>query len=392
MEARAMEAQAMEAQAMEARAMKAQAMEARAMEAKTIVLCNLIAYVYDYKPSLDFITKKNRQDGLEHHRLIKYRNNYLIVLKAVNAYGYELQYASQRLKNDFRIVKEAVLNDPCSIQFASTTLRDNYELGLIAVQENGLALTYLSKCLQDNANIVSSAVKSRPEVLQSLSEPWRSNLDVLHIALSTNGVLIQYVGTTHPFYYDLLVIAIKQNSRALDFVSREYKEDHFLVSLVLKNRGYLSNNYISSNLRETVFQAVTTNPEAFILIKGIFKIDYEIVQEAVRQDGNMLEYLTREYKKDQFLVLLAFKNLGYLLSGYTSSDLRETVLQAVTNNYKAFILIKEIFKNDYEIVLQAVWQDGYMLQYASDKLQSNEFIKMIAKKANDEIFRYYNRY
>lgn len=99
--------------------------------------------------------------------------------------------------------------------------------------------------------------------------------------------------------------------------------------------------------------------------------DKEIMIEAVKQNGNLLELASSELKKDKEVVLEAIKKDGTSLQ-YAEPELRK----------------------DKEIVLEAIKNDGMSLQYADQELRANkEFVMQVFKQRqqqngnkNDEIY------
>ena len=99
-------------------------------------------------------------------------DNEEIVKILVSSTGYYLENASERLKNDYNIVKAAITNDygdahGDAIEYASENLRDNEELVTLAIlnepswyKEDGLSvLEFASERLKNNRKIAITAIK-----------------------------------------------------------------------------------------------------------------------------------------------------------------------------------------------------------------------------------------
>ena len=80
--------------------------------------------------------------------------------------------------------------------------------------------------------------------------------------------------------------------------------------------------------------------------------------EIVKKDGYQLEKLSK-FQKDPEIVLEAVKQVGYALQ-YATNDLRD----------------------NFQIVFEAVKQNGYSLEYASDNLKKNEILILEAMSQN----------
>jgi len=71
--------------------------------------------------------------------------------------GQALQFASDRLKNDFDTVKLAVSNTGEALEFASPELKNNFDIVKLAVTRNPNALQFASPELQQNTELVALA-------------------------------------------------------------------------------------------------------------------------------------------------------------------------------------------------------------------------------------------
>jgi uncharacterized membrane protein YqjE len=88
--------------------------------------------------------------------------------------------------------------------------------------------------------------------------------------------------------------------------------------------------------------------------------------------------------QDKKIVLEAVKENGLLLE-FTSSDLKkdkEIVTEAVKRNGFSFEHASENLKNDKEFVLQIVQINGFSVRYASEELRNNKEIVLEAVKQN----------
>ena len=93
--------------------------------------------------------------------------------------------------------------------------------------------------------------------------------------------------------------------------------------------------------------------------------DKEIVLEAVKQDGYILQYLGKEFRGDRQIVLEAVKRHGMALQ-FASTELRR----------------------DSEIVLEAVKEDGLALKFASKEITNAREIVLTSIRQNPEAFEF----
>ncbi len=118
--------------------------------------------------------------------------------------------------------------------------------------------------------------------------------------------------------------------------------------------------------------------------------DREIMLEAVKKTGAVLQYASPELKNDKDIVLAAVKQNGWALQ-YASDALkadRDVVLEAVKQDGRALEFASDVLKNDREIVLEAVKQNGWALQYASDALKADRDVVLEAVKQNGWVLQY----
>ena len=76
---------------------------------------------------------------------------------AVQSDGGALRYASERLRNDKKIVLEAVTNNGMALEFASEALKDNFKIVKIATKSKGASIRHASARLQRNRFIILSS-------------------------------------------------------------------------------------------------------------------------------------------------------------------------------------------------------------------------------------------
>ena len=90
-------------------------------------------------------------------------------IKKNNFFYGDLQDLSPRLKNDYNLVKAAVLSDARHFRHASKELHDNEDIFLAAVtnryNESGMVLEYASENLRNNEKIVLAAFSNHGAAL-----------------------------------------------------------------------------------------------------------------------------------------------------------------------------------------------------------------------------------
>jgi hypothetical protein len=74
-----------------------------------------------------------------------------------------LRLLSPVLKNNYEVVMAAVQNFGRSLQEASRDLKDNYDIVMMAVKNKGLSLMNASERLRNDPDIVLTAIMQDPE-------------------------------------------------------------------------------------------------------------------------------------------------------------------------------------------------------------------------------------
>ncbi|WP_257265081.1 DUF4116 domain-containing protein, partial [Endozoicomonas sp. ONNA2] len=120
-------------------------------------------------------------------------NEHLLQL-AVQEDGYQLRYASTRLRGHEPTVRLAVQRDGMALWYASQELKANKALVKLAVHNDGMALKYASDALQDCPELVKLALQQNPLALKFASDKCRNDPELVNIALQNNGNALSYVG------------------------------------------------------------------------------------------------------------------------------------------------------------------------------------------------------
>ena len=110
---------------------------------------------------------------------------------------------------------------------------------------------------------------------------------------------------------------------------------------------------------------------------------YKTKEEAIKQllnGENFENKLFDLFRGDKEVVLEAVKQDGWALE-YASDELKndkEVILEAVKQNGQALQCASNDLRNDKEIVLEAVKKVGYALEHASDELKNDKEVVILA--------------
>ena len=104
-----------------------------------------------------------------------------IVLEAIRHNGLFFEYASERLKDDrdFVIKAMACVSFCNPFQFASARLRDDYKLARLAVRMDAGLICCVSERLKIDKRIVLVAVRNSPNAFRYINDKFRDDLEVM---------------------------------------------------------------------------------------------------------------------------------------------------------------------------------------------------------------------
>ncbi len=115
------------------------------------------------------------------------------VLKIVTTEYDGLSKVDDKYRNDYEIVKQAVLFWPYQIRYASAYLKSNKELGLIAVKEDGLLISELEYNLKSDKDIITEALKQDGTAIKYISEDDKCYKEYVDLAIKSNPYAINYI-------------------------------------------------------------------------------------------------------------------------------------------------------------------------------------------------------
>ncbi len=265
---------------------------------------------------------------------LPFRADKEVVLEAVKACGYSLQYASPELQADKEVVLKAVRTDPFALAHASPELRADKELVLEAVKIERSALEYAS-----------------PELL--------ADKEVVMTALNTDSLeyspIISYVSPELRADPDVILAAVKNDYKNLQYADKSLNEDpHFLLELlkVAKLKPEAISEYVDPTLMEKIYLA--KREEVMVEMQKdpyyFYSVDRQFA-DTLRED----KVFILEVMKLNGLALKCFADPFKLYDARTkvwSAD-KEVVLVAVKQNRDAFRYASNELKNDPDVILAA---------------------------------------
>eukprot|EP00613_Pedinella_sp_CCMP2098_P061722 CAMPEP_0171983108 /NCGR_PEP_ID=MMETSP0993-20121228/273117_1 /TAXON_ID=483369 /ORGANISM="non described non described, Strain CCMP2098" /LENGTH=1144 /DNA_ID=CAMNT_0012635835 /DNA_START=31 /DNA_END=3461 /DNA_ORIENTATION=- len=242
-------------------------------------------------------------------------------------------------------------------------LRDDREVVLKAVGKNGRAIRYASKRLKNDVDVVEAAIGQDKDALEFAGNEVLSV--VLIAAAKNDAVALKHASES-----------IKKNEAAAMVAVKKYP---LVLGVVSRNLPHI--NWREGGDKTLVLEAVKQNGNALQYAASDLKADKEIVLAAVQQNGNALQYAANDLKADKEIVLAAVQQNRNALK--FAAD-KEIVLAAVQQDGKLLEHAAENFKNDKMVVLVAAHQHGGALKFVSKELiQSSPQLKTVLDEWNN---------
>ena len=176
----------------------------------------------------------------------KFKNDKNIALAAINTYGSNLLYTSNRIKNNKELVLTAINSEPYALKYASNNLKNDRHIILSAVKQDGNLLIYASKKLKNDKEIVLVAIKQNPLSLIYASDSLKNDKEFMLNIVKQNGLALEYASIKLKNNKEIVLAAIKQNGFAEDFINKNLKSDKdikAILDIFNDNLYYESNNF-----------------------------------------------------------------------------------------------------------------------------------------------------
>jgi len=199
------------------------------------------------------------------------------------------------------IALAAVKLDPKNI-YHSTKMWDDFDVMKAAVQRDGMMLQYASKRLRYDKEIVEAAVRQTGRAYSLLSKELRKSTKLLRLALVTypDAILSGFAFQKHN--PELVMMAVKGDPDLLEALALD---DAIYVSDFSKYTDtpweFDDEHYVRCKNREIVMEAVKKNGAMIQYASDNLQRDPEVVKAALDEDPDADVYLDEK----------VLKNLGF---------------------------------------------------------------------------------
>lgn len=210
------------------------------------------------------------------------------------------------------------------------------------------------------------------------------------------GQLIQpdNIFSTTPIWKDrdYVLVAARKMHNALASAPA-FRGDREIVLIAVSNFGFAI-QYVDPILmkdREIVMAAVNNHGDALSFVNGPLLADKQVVETAVRSWVGSIQFAAPTVRDDKDFNLELIGKYGPKMYEYLSEKLKNDQDVGLTCLSQEGILLKyagEKIKEDDKCVKAAVSQNGYALQYAAEDLQKNRDIVTAAVRNEGQSLRF----
>ena len=251
-----------------------------------------------------------------------------MVLKSVKSrstlYNKDLSFPEE-LKNDIDFLKQMILVNAYNLKFIPEKYAHQEILYLLAIKEDSTIIKLIN---ENGCNIPSYVIKE-----------FKKNLKDYAFCLN----------------------AVFENAYTYEFLEESIKKDKSFISQLILKLGKTDNStnqirYLCTKLLESILLFPTENIDLILQLIGVIYNDSYLLE-------NIFKLLPKNLQLD-----------------------KKFIIKSITYNYEIFELVDEIFKDDPEVVLQAInlhtiieknkrsyngLKKDSPLKYASDNIKNN---------------------
>lgn len=309
-------------------------------------------------------------------------------LRDIEEYGFDLdpvikedhtilENIDKNLLNDKSFMMEMVQINPFTLMYASEWQKMDKELVITAMDIDTFAFSMASDELKDNENFILEYMK-----FATLDYSWLLFIsDRLKNDKAFSLEIIKYHSNVLKLLSDemrddetVVLAAVSKHPSSLEYASSRLKKSRSFIFKLVKENERYSNGPLSYASRE---------------LRG----DKEFVLECLhsnKDDTFILHKITDALKDDEDFIKQAIEISGYLLS-YASKRLqrkKELIFEAIKQTRDLYVVdYRKDLSDDKETVVFAL-KHGAALAQASDRLRDDDDVVKIALEANGRNFLY----
>eukprot|EP00971_Amphidinium_carterae_P161758 3206637-Amphidinium_carterae.1 len=168
----------------------------------------------------------------------KYRGKRAIVKAAVRDYGCALQYATRKCKANQEIVLLAVSRDYEAMRFADDVLKSDRGFAIEAVAAHGNALKHVDAVCKSDREVVHMAVRREGAAIRFACDECKTDHEIALTAVQQDAFALEYVGEVCKANRDIVLAAVKLDGNSLEYATDQCKADREIVDMALQESIY----------------------------------------------------------------------------------------------------------------------------------------------------------
>jgi|Transcript_108441 hypothetical protein len=162
---------------------------------------------------------------------VRFRADKEFVMLAAQKSRHALQFASPNLQADAEVVRSAACVFGDALRYADVRLAQDKEFVGGLLRQNGSALECAHPSIKSDKELVRQAVRANGFALKFADRTLRSDKDVVLDAVRESGLALQYVDEALLLDKEVALAALQQSDLALKYINDDLKRDPDIVPL-----------------------------------------------------------------------------------------------------------------------------------------------------------------
>jgi uncharacterized protein YfkK (UPF0435 family) len=362
------------------------------------------------------------QNGALLYLFPDYQNNRYVVRTAVSHQSANgaLEFASERLRDDYDTVKRAIQASPDQYQFISERLMDDKQLALLALKKDGRLLSFMNDQFRANPDIVLVAVRQEPYAISAAPASIRGNQSIMSMLIQEDGDLLQFATPTLRNEKRLVMDAVNDDPQAIRYASASLRRDPEIIDMVVdkdpSTKSYIDVYYRLGSREDIgyIYKFLKRQKDLSQLnVNDFSQEDYErVILEAYSGDEKAAKVLLQTLYPYLATVEGVSGELGHFKTVLYSQKFLENVMPmepevlhftpnqkdymvnlvlqmlAVKKELGSLTFLPSFYRNNVDIMELLVKRDPKLLKYGSNSIQNTRSVVWQAIQRDGMALRY----
>ena len=153
---------------------------------------------------------------------------------AIKSVEVEEQYIED--EDEKGAILKKIRKNPESFKTIDEKYRKDFDVALEAVIMDGLLLEFVSEKLKSNEKIVKSAIESNPLALEFASSIYKNDFDTVMYCVKRCGMTLKFASPKMKKEREIVLEAVKQNALSILYADKRFWDDEEIVLMALSQR------------------------------------------------------------------------------------------------------------------------------------------------------------